>query len=85
MVRNNEEGETANGIHRSNQVATDVLATGIHSINHIAADSPQQVKQIFWCNQQNRYTQQISQPVTSLKLEIETNHSVDLSYTGNMV
>ena len=77
-----DDSESSTGIH---QAATDVHATGVHHINHVAMVSSQQVQQIVWCNQRNRYTQQISQPVTSLKLEIETNHCVDMSHPFDTV
>ena len=54
-------------------------------INHVAASSPQQVKQIVRCNKRGRYTQQMSQAVTPIKLEIKTHHNVDLSDLENTV
>ena len=54
-------------------------------LHHMASSSPQQIKQIVWCNTRNRYTQQMSPAVTPLKLEIETYHNVDLGYLGNTV
>ena len=77
-----DDSETTNGIH---MVATDVHTTGVHRINHVAMVSPQHVHQIVWCSQKNRYTQQISQPVTPLRLEIETNHCVDMATIDDTV
>ena len=54
-------------------------------LNKVVTDKPQQVKAIVWCNVRNRFTQQLSPNHTSLKLEIETLHSVDLDWTGNSV
>ena len=49
----------------------------------MVTNEPQQVKAIVWCNFRNLFTQQLAPNHTSLKLEIEMLHSIDLDWTRN--
>ena len=80
--------KTMKSDNRSNVVDKEGdVADSVNSIclKRVITDKPQQVKAIVWCNMRNRFTQQLSPNHTSLKLEIETLHSVDLDWTGNSV
>ena len=78
-----KEGDMTNSICL-NRV---VMGRHGHSVifNWVVTDKPQQVKAIVWCNTRNRFTQQLSPNHMSLKLGMETLHSMDLDWFGNTV
>ena len=78
-----EEGYMANSI-RHNRVVTGRHGHSV-ILNRVVTDKPQQVKAIVWCNTRNRFTQQLSTNHMSLKLGMETLHSMDLDWFGNTV
>ena len=54
-------------------------------LHKVTTGSPQQVKIINCCSVKNRFTQQTAPNRTSIRLKIETLHSVHLDWAGNSV
>ena len=54
-------------------------------LHNIATMRPHQVKSIKWWPRINRFTQKISPNHTSLKLEVETIHNIDMDIISNSV